>query len=616
MKRHALFVGIDDYADPTIQNLDFPSEDAGELASVFRRLLKFDRVEKLVNPAHAPDVVDAVKGMTRGLGPGDLFLFFFAGHGFRVRENHVLVCAKDEYADLEDEDAGLPVGQLKRRMRGPWNRMLVLDACQNDIRATRGADAGVTSRDLELIHAVEDGGRDAGFQIVVTSCSEGQKALEVADLGHGLFTSAFLDSVTSFADARRRIDLESLRTDLGVRMGGLIDRYRLAGRQEPLFSMPANAAGIVLLDGAAPPPLVEIPVLVVCHKCGRRRNPLDTFRCPGCQRDFCLDHQDADTFLCPACADKARREDAERKVAEERARRERVEAERKEWQREELAKAKRKASEEAVRQAREWIGAQAGERKVIRVGSVDVPLRWCPPGTFTMGSPADESGRYDDETQHRVTLTKGFWMGETPVTNGLWKSIMGIYPEYKEELLEAAKEAGVEFIGDNCPACSVSWNDCQVFLRQLNAKVPSGWRFELPTEAQWEYACRAGTTGAYGGTGRLNDMGVCFEPELLFPTQLAVGQKTPNAWGLYDMHGNVGEWCADWYGLYSLGAVTDPTGPTSGSCRVIRGGSMALNARDCRSACRSFYHPERGLTSVGVRVAMVAPGDLLELETR
>ena len=103
MKRHALFVGVDQYADPTIQNLRFPSEDAAELSSVFRRLLKFDRVEKLVNPAHAPEVIDAVKDMTRGLGPGDLFLFFFAGHGFRVRENHVLVCARDEYADLEDE---------------------------------------------------------------------------------------------------------------------------------------------------------------------------------------------------------------------------------------------------------------------------------------------------------------------------------------------------------------------------------------------------------------------------------------------------------------------------------------------------------------------------------
>ena len=220
MKRHALFVGVDEYTDPTIKPLEFPSEDATELAVVFRQLLKFDRVEKLINPEHSPEVVDAVKDMTRCLGPDDLFLFFFAGHGFRVKENHVLVCKKDEFSELEDEYAGLAVGQLKKRMRGPWNRMIVLDACQNDIRKTRGADCGVEGRDLALIHTSGDSLSDPGCQIVVTSCSEGQKALEVSDLKHGLFTSAFLSSVTKFADDRQRIDLETLRMDLGVRMGG------------------------------------------------------------------------------------------------------------------------------------------------------------------------------------------------------------------------------------------------------------------------------------------------------------------------------------------------------------------------------------------------------------
>ena len=252
MKRHALFVGVDEYTDPTIKPLNFPSEDATALASVFQWQLNFDRVEKLTNPAHAPEVVDAVKDITRGLGPGDLFLFFFAGHGFRVKENHVLVCAQDEFIDLEDEEAGLSVGRLKKRMQGPWNQMIVLDACQNDIRATRGADGGVASRDLAIIHAVDRQDSCSGLRIVVTSCSEGQKALEVSDLGHGLFTSAFLDSVTSLARDQRRIDIETLRTDLGVRMDGLIEKYRLVDKQVPMFTMPADAGGVVLLDGADP----------------------------------------------------------------------------------------------------------------------------------------------------------------------------------------------------------------------------------------------------------------------------------------------------------------------------------------------------------------------------
>jgi len=310
MKRHALFVGVDNYADPTIQNLNYPSEDATELASVFRRLLKFDRVEKLINPTHSPEVVDAIKGMTTDLGSGDLFLFFFAGHGFRVKENHVLVCAKDEFADLEDEYAGLPVGQLKKRMRGPWNRMLILDACQNDIRATRGADTGATERDLALIHEAEGSSSESGCQIVLTACSEGQKALEVSDLGHGLFTSAFLDSVTFFADARRRLDLESLRADLGKRMSGLIAQYRLSGRQEPLFTMPTDASRIVLLDGATSvsvshytPTPPSVSSLVVCPVCGKTNEQKDTFKCRECGRNnLCLRHQNDETFLCVACS--------------------------------------------------------------------------------------------------------------------------------------------------------------------------------------------------------------------------------------------------------------------------------------------------------------------------
>ena len=315
MKRHALFVGVNNYADPTILNLAYPAEDATELASVFRRLLKFDRVEKLTNPAHAADVVDAVKDMTKGLGPGDLFLFFFAGHGFRVKENHVLVCAKDEIVDLEDEYAGLPVGQLKKRMRGPWNRMLILDACQNDIRATRGADAGATERDLALIHEAEESSSESGYQIVLTACSEGQKALEVSVLGHGLFTSALLDSVTSFADARRRLDLEALRVDLGKRMGGLIAQYRLSGRQEPLFTMPTDASGIVLLDGAesvAMPSSTSLldattitpPVFVVCPVCGKRNRVEETFKCKVCDKDhICLAHFLKEHNCCTECKD-------------------------------------------------------------------------------------------------------------------------------------------------------------------------------------------------------------------------------------------------------------------------------------------------------------------------
>ena len=218
----------------------------------------------------------------------------------------------------------------------------------------------------------------------------------------------------------------------------------------------------------------------------------------------------------------------------------------------------------------------AGTRLIVRVGSVEVPLRWCPAGTFTMGSPSTEEGRCDDEVQHRVTLTKGFWMGETEVTQGLWKKVMGSNPSH--------------FKGDDLPVETVSWDDCQAFIKKVNAALGCGAR--LPTEAEWEYACRAGAMGAYGGTGRLDEMG--WFGDNSGGTTHPVGQKKPNSWGLCDMHGNVWEWCADWEGDYPTGSVSDPTGPASGVYRVLRGGGWYGSARNCRSAHRDgFYHGVR-----------------------
>ncbi|MBR0237218.1 MAG: SUMF1/EgtB/PvdO family nonheme iron enzyme [Thermoguttaceae bacterium] len=205
---------------------------------------------------------------------------------------------------------------------------------------------------------------------------------------------------------------------------------------------------------------------------------------------------------------------------------------------------------------------KAGDRKVETVNGVEFAFRWCPAGKFMMG--------YEDGTQHQVTLTKGFWMMETEVTQKQWKAIMGNNPSY--------------FKGDDLPVEEVFWHDCQEFCRK---SAQLGLPVQLPTEAQWEYACRAGTTGAYAGN--LDEM-AWYDSNSGSKTH-PVGTKKPNAWGLYDMHGNVWEWCADWDGDYPSGSVTDPAGPSSGSSRVFRGGSWDGHAGFCRSACRSYYEP-------------------------
>jgi len=236
-------------------------------------------------------------------------------------------------------------------------------------------------------------------------------------------------------------------------------------------------------------------------------------------------------------------------------------------------------------------GSYAGEQKTLPIKGVEYTFRWCPAGSFWMGSPEVEKGRGDDESQHNVTLSRGFWLLETPVTQRLWKDILGSNPSY--------------FEGENRPVENVDWYDSQEFIANLNKEysLPAGYKASLPTEAQWEYACRADRDGVYGGTGKLEEMGWYYGNSSRETHE--VKQKAANAWGLYDMHGNVREWCSDWYGGYQNGNVIDPEGPTSGSRRVYRGGSWYGFAMYCRSAFRDGFDPILRSDDLGFRVALV-----------
>jgi formylglycine-generating enzyme required for sulfatase activity len=223
--------------------------------------------------------------------------------------------------------------------------------------------------------------------------------------------------------------------------------------------------------------------------------------------------------------------------------------------------------------------------------SIGITFNHIKPGTFIMGSPVGEPGRYDepgtgnDETQHQVTLTQGYYMQTTEVTQGQWKAVMGGNPSYFSNC------------GDDCPVEDVSWDDIQKFIKALNRREASTG-YALPTEAQWEYAARAGSTTAFAN-GQITHTGNGYDPVLdsmgwyvynSGDRTHPVAQKAPNAWGLYDMHGNVWEWVADWYGKYPSSSVTNPTGPTSGTSRVLRGGSWGNYALSSRSANRESYN--------------------------
>jgi len=288
-------------------------------------------------------------------------------------------------------------------------------------------------------------------------------------------------------------------------------------------------------------------------------------------------------------------------------------------------------------------------------GNTLLPMSWIRPGTFTMGSPETEHGRKPDESPRTVvTLTHGYWMANTEVTIGQWKAITGLSLRDKvnkilndetlydfedgkkhtiREYMHFEKNAPDKIMAnedDQLPMYLISWNEAMDFCRKLtlreraNGNIPKGYEYTLPTEAQYEYACRAGSTGAtyvlapnvpttnatmngVGWFGANSKEG--YKDRGLGPTQAGphdVGTKPPNAWGLYDMLGNIWEWCRDWYGPYPGGNVTDPVGPPTGVYRVNRGGSWGIGLYDERSANRAKNPPNEDSAWRGFRIVLSA----------
>jgi formylglycine-generating enzyme required for sulfatase activity len=228
--------------------------------------------------------------------------------------------------------------------------------------------------------------------------------------------------------------------------------------------------------------------------------------------------------------------------------------------------------------------------------SVGMKLVYIPPGEFIMGSPENEQHRRNNEKQHRVILTKGFWMGATEVTQRQWKTVMGNNPS--------------KFDGPDLPVERVSWNDAVEFGKKLSRK--EGKRYRLPTEAEWEYACRAATTTPFNTGKTISTDQANYNGKHTYDSgregvfrknTTPVAAFSPNAWALFDTHGNVYEWCADWYAKdCPTDAVTDPTGPGTGTSRVSRGGSWNARPRICRSAFRYGVLPDGLFDFIGFRV--------------
>ena len=249
-----------------------------------------------------------------------------------------------------------------------------------------------------------------------------------------------------------------------------------------------------------------------------------------------------------------------------------------------LAEAQRKEKEAEARR-------RATSNQIIQVGNVQFEMVYVEGGTFMMGATSEQGrdGGYKERPVHKVTLS-GFHIGKYEVTQGLWKEVMGSNPSGNKA-------------GDSYPVEWVSWVDCQKFIEKLNART--GLNFRLPTEAEWEYAARGGNKSMgykYSGSNSIGDV-AWYDDNSGYKTH-PVGEKKPNELGLYDMSGNVWEWCQDWYGDYTVEAQTNPTGPQSGRIRMLRGGSYWSNAWRCRVSYRNYSGPGSRIDIRGLRLAL------------
>jgi formylglycine-generating enzyme required for sulfatase activity len=229
--------------------------------------------------------------------------------------------------------------------------------------------------------------------------------------------------------------------------------------------------------------------------------------------------------------------------------------------------------------------------------AIGMKFVWIPAGNFVMGSPKQEKERAESELQHKVTLTKGFYMGAYTVTQEEWQALMGNNPS--------------RFSGQkNLPVEQVTWDECQQFAKKMREKDKKPYR--LPTEAEWEFACRAGTTTPFYFGENISTELVNYNGDHTYADgkkgvdrkkTTPVGSFPANAWGLYDMHGNVWNWCEDWHGEYAKKDVADPKGPDTGNMRVLRGGSWYYEPGYCRSAHRHSGDPDVRYGNVGFRLA-------------
>lgn len=539
-QRTALVIGNEAYQNARLTN---PVNDANDIAAILEtcgfNVTKIINADRKSMRASIRDFGDIIK-------KGGVGLFYYAGHGIQVNgENYLVPINAEIFSQEEVEDECLKVSSVLRKMEVAGNGMniIILDACRDNPfgRSYRSSKGGLAKMDAPT------------GSIIAYATAPGSIAAD-GQSRNGLYTSRLLEHIKVSGLEIEKV-FKRVRVDVAQASGYRQIPWESSSLMGNFYFF--KKRGLVI----------------------RAKSESKEFRAD----------QTAEIEIERERLELQRRELVEFKAKLEQQAKVEVQQLQKEKEKL-LAMSKRPPKAEKTKTV-------AGPPPITN--AVGMKFVYISPGVFTMGSPTHETGRDADEQQHRVTLTKGFYMQTTEVTQGQWTAVMGDFPSDFDDYDE------------DCPVEMVSWSDVQVFIRKLN-QLEGRQRYRLPTEAEWEYSCRAGSKTALTN-GKVSQLECRHDAKLAAVGWYcgnakgrphSVARKNPNQWGLFDMHGNINEWCQDNFGEYPSTAVNDPAGPLTGNCRVYRGGSWFSSAGASRSAVRNCNTPAYRSNHLGFRVVM------------
>lgn len=545
-KKVAFLVGVNKYKKPGFRNLSYAERDVSEMSKQLKTF-GFDVTLILGKEATKTKLESTIDKLVEPLTKEDLILVMLTGHGVQRTGGDAFYCPFDAIA--EKDETLFSLSKLLKTTLAPnvGTKLLLIDACRNDPDAGRGRSGGIQGKVIAL---PED-------TAVMFSCRSGQQSFENDQIKHGIFTFCVLEALQGGAINHGEISWSDLQSRVKRKMSSSdMTKYIPKGRRQtpiPAGGVPYTVLARVEIVKPKPVEMSKPNSVIMSNpkveEKAKPKNPLEP-----------------SLLVVPFI--------------------------------EEQAKAKQT----------EW--AIYLKRKPTITNSIGMTFNIIPPGEFKMGhsKSSEELSKLlfskaksvDDEYLHTVRLTKPYYLGVTEVTQRQWKSVMRTEPwKDKKDIKE----------GDDYPATFVSWEDAQKFIEKLGQSERVS-NYRLPTEAEWEYACRAGSDEIYcfGDSPQRLESYAWYEKNSMGyskPFAHRVKLRRDNIFGLYDIHGNVSEWCLDWYGkdYYKKSPLSNPSGPiTESDTRVFRGGDFANSAWLSRSAHRSSYAPKSKNDLIGFRL--------------